>query len=442
MQRPIRPGQDGGGVARPLPGRPGDGGGGIERPTRPGQGGGGIERPTRPGEGGGGIERPTRPGQGGGGIERPTRPGEGGGGIERPTRPGQGGGGIERPTRPGQGGGGIERPTRPGQGGGGEQWRPGDGNRPGWNRPGGGGGGTQWPNHPNYRPGNRPNFNNRPGWAQIGNNTINNINNNWNTVLNRPGANPWFRPQPAWINHWNNWGSPIRNNWWHSRWHNGWFNNNWWTGRWQNWGAWHYGYAWGNFGWRHWWTIPVWTSLNPWFNWSSGANAWQEPIFYDYGPGGNVVYQDNSVYIGGEQIASAQDFAASAAALATVPPPATEEDAEAAEWMPLGTFALSTNEKETDPSRVIQLAVDRNGVVSGTLYNYDTDHTQIIQGQVDKETQRVAFRIGDSDDLVAETGLYNLTQEEVPLLVHYGPDRTETYLLVRLEAPPEEQGQQ
>jgi len=124
--------------------------------------------------------------------------------------------------------------------------------------------------------------------------------------------------------------------------------------------------------------------------------------------------------------------------LATVEPPANLEAAEAAEWMPLGTFAVSTNEKEANPTRIMQLAIDRQGIVSGTFYNTDTDQTQAIQGQVDKETQRVAFRIGDSQSIVCETGLYNLTQPEAQLLVHYGTERTESFLLVRLDAPPDD----
>jgi hypothetical protein len=72
------------------------------------------------------------------------------------------------------------------------------------------------------------------------------------------------------------------------------------------------------------------------------------------------------------------------------------------------------------------------------MYNSSTDQTQAIQGQVDKETQRVAFRIGDNENVVAETGLYNLTQSEAQLLVHYGTERTETFLLVRLDPPPDD----
>lgn len=176
--------------------------------------------------------------------------------------------------------------------------------------------------------------------------------------------------------------------------------------------------------------------MTSWFVWTATANAvWQQPVYYDYGTGGNVVYQDNSVYVGGEQIATADDYAATAMELATVAPPASEQEAAAAEWMPLGTFALSMNAKDAEPNMTLQLAVDKQGIVSGTLWNMQSDESQTIQGQVDKDSQRVAFRLGESEEVVAEAGLYNLTQDEVPLLVHYGKDRTETYLLVRLEEP-------
>jgi hypothetical protein len=40
--------------------------------------------------------------------------------------------------------------------------------------------------------------------------------------------------------------------------------------------------------------------------------------------------------------------------------------------------------------------------------------------------------------IVLETGLYNLTNDEVPVLVHTGPDTREQRTLIRLK-PPEEQ---
>jgi hypothetical protein len=108
--------------------------------------------------------------------------------------------------------------------------------------------------------------------------------------------------------------------------------------------------------------------------------------------------------------------------------------------MALGTFMVTANENDLQPTRTIQLAVNRDGIVSGTLYNDATDIAQTVLGQVDKETQRVALRIGESDEVVVETGLYNLTQNEAPALVHFGPDKTETWLLVRLDAPEGDEG--
>lgn len=268
----------------------------------------------------------------------------------------------------------------------------------------------------------------------INNTTINNIHNHWNTAINRPGrpgSGNWYDRRPDRVNYWNNWGGDVRRHWNYGHWHNDWFHDDWFHNHWNNWNGWHY-YGYGVRPWYYWWSVPAWTSFNNWFTW---GNTWSQPIYYDYGQGGNVVYQDNSVYVGGEQVGTAAEFAQSAAALATVAPPEDQSQLEQAEWMPLGTFALSTDKREVEPSRILQLAVNRDGIISGTLLNTLTDQSQIIQGQVDKETQRAAFRIGENEEVVAETGLYNLTQEESPLLVHYGTERTETFLLVRLEAP-------
>ncbi len=147
---------------------------------------------------------------------------------------------------------------------------------------------------------------------------------------------------------------------------------------------------------------------------------WQEPIFYDFGPGGNVVFNDNRVFISGVDVGSVDEFAQSAAELATVPPPDDISEVDATEWMPLGTFAVSTSELEGEPTRFVQLAVSQQGIVTGTYFNSQTDVSQTVLGQVDRETQRVAMRLGEDEDLVIETGLYNLTLDEAPVLVHFG----------------------
>ncbi|MGE0609550.1 MAG: hypothetical protein AB7O62_20840 [Pirellulales bacterium] len=369
-------------------------------------------------------------------MNKPLRPDSG---FNRPGG-GEIAGGGNRPNRPGNGG----RPDgiRPGNGGGPD--RPGNGNRPGNDRPFF----DRDNNRPNIgndiRGGNRNrfgdnNFINRPTNVNINNNRLNSINRNWQSAIGRPGFNNWGANHPNRINHWNNWGNGVRNGWYgrHPGWNNC-FGSSWWANHNHSLCGWHYGCGFNRYPYSYWWTAPVWGSLTSWFSWSAPAQVWSEPAYYDYGNGGNVYYQDNSVYMDGQEIASAEDYAASAAVLATVPPPATQEEAEAAEWMPLGTYAVSASEKDADPSRMLQLAVDKQGIVSGTLYNTSTDKAQTVQGQVDKETQRVAFRIGDSQDIVVETGLYNLTQDQAPVLVHFGTEKTENWLLVRLEQPEED----
>ncbi len=285
----------------------------------------------------------------------------------------------------------------------------------------------------NVNIGNNVAISNRPSWANIDRNQINAIGNRWQNQIG--GIRNWGGRYPNRLGYWSGWGNGVRNRWgyWHN--HAGWFGPNWWNGHHHHWCGWHYGYGFNRYPWSYWWTYPAYGAVTNWFTWSAPSNVWSEPVYYDYGQDGNVTYQDNSVYIGGEQVATSEEFAQSAMDLATVQPPADETAAEAAEWLPLGTFAISTSDKDVDPTRVIQLAVDKQGVISGTLFNTQTDDAQSVQGQVDKNTQRVAFRIGESQDVVVETGIYNLTQEEAPVLVHFGQDRVENWLLVRMDNP-------
>lgn len=154
------------------------------------------------------------------------------------------------------------------------------------------------------------------------------------------------------------------------------------------------------------------------------------PMYYDYG--NNVTYEDNSVYVNGESAGTSQEYYGQAAQLATA---GAEADApDSADWLPLGVFALSkTDATKSDVS--LQLAVNHDGVLRGNYTDTVTGKTQIVHGSVDKKTQRVAFTVGDNKKTVVETGLYNLTKDEAPCLIHFGEDRTEQWLLVRLTKP-------
>ncbi|MBX3441770.1 MAG: hypothetical protein KF774_05130 [Planctomyces sp.] len=274
--------------------------------------------------------------------------------------------------------------------------------------------------------------------------TINNdrrvsINNQWNNAFLRPARPGWWNRPVGRPDYWYGWGNSVRRHWYVNNYHRRYFYGNWWYDRPYWYGGWHYGWHVGRYPARYWWTVPTWAVVTNWFAWGPAPQqVWAQPVYYDYGPQGNVVYQNNVVTIGGQEVGSPAEFAMSAADLATIPAPETDEQAEAAEWLPLGTFAVSSSDQDVEPTRLLQLAVSREGLISGSLYNTETDEALNVQGQVDRETQRTAFRIGESEDVVVETGLGNLTQDEAAALVHYGPDRTETWLLVRLETPEED----
>ena len=154
----------------------------------------------------------------------------------------------------------------------------------------------------------------------------------------------------------------------------------------------------------------------------------EAPIYYDYG--NNVAYDDNNVYVDGNDVGTTEQYYNQAADIA-----ATGAKAQApadGDWLPLGVFALS---KPDDPKSVvtIQLAVNKEGIIRGNSTDTENNTNQVIQGSVDKQTQRVAFTVGNHPDEVVETGIYNLTKDEAPILIHFGKDRTEQWLLVRLD---------
>ena len=167
-----------------------------------------------------------------------------------------------------------------------------------------------------------------------------------------------------------------------------------------------------------------------WAGWVAGS-SWDSPAYYDYGEG--IYYEDEQVYVNGRQTASAEEYYQQASDLAKSAPPAQESETE---WLPLGVFAVS-REKATDSNAVLQLAVEKNGVIAGTYYNTTTDIARPVRGMVDKKTQRAAwtFSDGKNTDIIMETGLFNLTQDQTEALVHFGKEKTQQWLMVRLDQP-------
>lgn len=220
------------------------------------------------------------------------------------------------------------------------------------------------------------------------------------------------------------------NHWWNNR-PNRPFRPGWWYGG-RPHPHWHPWYRPGGYSSWYWWGGCSVAALTGWIV----GTSWQQPIYYDYGAGGNVYYENNVVYVDGSPYTSADVYYQQAQTIAQAVPEYSEPQSESLEWMPLGVWAVTQEGAESSPM-VLQLAVNKDGVIAGTYYNETTKTTIPLEGSVSQETQRAAWHPvdGTNDHIVFETGVFNLTEDTTTALVHFGPDKTQEITLVRIEAP-------
>ena len=171
----------------------------------------------------------------------------------------------------------------------------------------------------------------------------------------------------------------------------------------------------------------AWGALSSWVGY-----GWTDSMPYSYGE--NVYYEDNSVYYGDEVLCTADEYAAQAEQIVESAP---EQIPENADWLPLGVYALTQDGQASgpDPNLYLQLAVSKQGVVNGTLHNTTTGSTQVVEGMVDKESQRAAWAVQGQARPIMETGVVNLTEDTAPALLHFADGQTQQWLMVRLEEP-------
>ena len=154
-----------------------------------------------------------------------------------------------------------------------------------------------------------------------------------------------------------------------------------------------------------------------------------EPVPYEYGE--TYYYEDGNVCQDGQVVATAEQYYDQAEQIADAGQTPQNE-----EWLPLGVFSVVA-QKGQSSDKLVQLALNKEGVIQGSLYDKLTGQSTAIVGAVDKQTQRVAMKLEGNDSVVIETGLSSLTDEEVPVLVHFAPDRREPRTLVRLKEAAE-----
>jgi hypothetical protein len=202
------------------------------------------------------------------------------------------------------------------------------------------------------------------------------------------------------------------------------FDNNWW-------GGWYPGY------------VAAAAITNPWWWWTAATPAYvtdytqiSDPYYYDYGV--NTVYEGDTVYVDGTAAGSTKEYSEKAVALANkneeVPPPMPAKENETQEWLPLGVWAL-TQEQKGDAVMFFQISINKEGVVSGAYKNVLTGESEPVIGALDKESQLVAWRFGKDGKTVIETGVFNLTKDLAPVQLYFDNNTTQTWLMVRLPQP-------
>jgi len=271
--------------------------------------------------------------------------------------------------------------------------------------------------------------------------------------------NNWIQSNPQRAAVWGGWGNGVRGNFYVGRTPffggNPFYTQNFWSGRnliglglggagygrlgagiggypmWWGYSPWS-GYR----PWNYWWGVPTWNGLTGWFP----NYGWNQPYYWDYGPGEYIYCNNGVVYVNGAWYEPAPVFYQQTVQLIDQAPVLTQQVAAQAEWLPLGVFAV-TPDGVKDPNMMAQLAVTKDGVIGGTLFDEVASKSYPIQGTVDKNTQRAVWSFTNDQNVrvLMETSVNNLTQNESTGLVHFGPNEQKVVEFVRLQDPSSDQ---
>lgn len=206
---------------------------------------------------------------------------------------------------------------------------------------------------------------------------------------------------------------------------------------------------------NYWWSNCPWIPSGsyyapfPWWWWSH--QFWNDSVAFfeaslpsyeiDYDPGVNVMYDDGDdlYYVNGDAVSSADDARASAQQLASpsldsIPIPTPPAEGKKGDWLPMGAFAL-TQQESGDAVMFFQISINKQGIIGGAYKNMLSGDEQPIIGKLDKQTERVAWHVGNNTETIYETSLPNLSADVSSIFVNFGKSQTQTWLLVRLPSP-------
>ena len=101
------------------------------------------------------------------------------------------------------------------------------------------------------------------------------------------------------------------------------------------------------------------------------------------------------------------------------------------DWYPLGVFSLLTGPFDGG-TRIVQLAIDRQGTIRGTYYDIITNTAHNVSGGIKRKSQRVYWSLNSNQAITFRAPLDQLTQPQGVVTVSL-PGGEQQWQLIRLE---------
>jgi hypothetical protein len=96
--------------------------------------------------------------------------------------------------------------------------------------------------------------------------------------------------------------------------------------------------------------------------------------------------------------------------------------------MQVGVYSLSET-GTSDPTRMVQMDVSRDGKIRGNYFDVLSNQVTLLSGEVNKETQAVAWTLGTNSNAVFRTTLSALTQPGGTVQVQFPNGKSSSWLI-------------
>ena len=114
-------------------------------------------------------------------------------------------------------------------------------------------------------------------------------------------------------------------------------------------------------------------------------------------------------------------------------PPVVGDPSAPGEWMTLGVYSLVTGSGDSG-TRMLELAVDKQGRVRGNYYDMVTNASHTVTGRIDQATQHVQWSLDTNKQLTFFAPLSQLTQPQGVVNVRFPGGQREEWQVTRLES--------